>query len=364
MEIVEVNTRALLKKFLNFPRTLYFDILKSDKFIMPLELVSKITIGSLKAKKKKLFLAIENGEILGRIAYKVHSNQGETKLNIGFFECVPDREDVANKLFTHVHAQQPHLDVIGPYNFRMEDPYMGVLIKGHDHDPYFMMGYNPLYYKDYFESAGFTGSMDVLTYDVDSTKPLPQEMRDRADQTQAAGFSLRTMNKRKMKQEVKVIAKIFNDALSENWGFEELIDEQISEMYLMFKFFINPELVLFATKDGEDVGCLILLPNFNPYIEKSNGKLTPSLLWNILTKKNKIDSARGYALGIKKDFHGQGLGNFLVCKGWELGSGKAGIKKGEVSWILSDNEGMNHLTLKMDGKPNKAYRIYTKAAIQ
>ncbi len=363
MKVVEVKNSRDYKKFLDFPKKLYFDILKTTKFIMPLKLITRITIGSYKAKSKTLIIVEENGDVLARLGAKVHKYQGQIHLHIGFFECVPDRPDIAQAMFDYVHAKHPELEMTGPYGFRMEDPYMGLLIKGFEIEPSFMMAYNPDYYNDYFIDAGFKPVMDVLAYDVIGTTEMPDNMREKKDECEAKGFNIRYMNPKKMKQEVRTIAKIFNDSLSDNWGFEELIDEQVKEMYLMFKFFINPEVVAFTQKDGEDVGCLIMLPNFNPLIQKTKGGITPSLLWDILTKKKKIDSCRGYALGVKKKFHGNGLGSFLVWHSWYRSTRHAGFKKGEISWILSHNDSMNNLVGQMQGEPNKTYRIFNKKAL-
>ncbi len=363
MKIIQVDNRKDLNRFLDFPKKLYYDILKFENYVMPLKLISKITIGNYKSKNKHLLLAVENDEVLGTLGIKVHNHNGEDKLNFGFFECMPGREDVAKNLLDHAQSLYPHLEMIGPYSFRMEDPYMGVLVEGQDAESYFMMKYNPDYYKNYFENNGFERAMDVLAYDVLGSTKLPEEMKAKALACEQNGFELRVMNSKKMKSEVKVIARIFNDALSENWGFEELIQEQVNDMYLMFKFFINPNLVFFARKNGEDVGCLIMLPNFNPIVSEGRGSIGIKMIWNILTKKNKLDSARGYALGIKKDFHGQGLGSFLVWNAWDRCTNNAGIKKGEISWILSNNDGMNNLTHQMQGKPNKKFRVYSKKPI-
>ncbi len=330
---------------------------------MPLKIITKLTIANYNTPKKRLLLAIENGEVVGRLGLKVHSHAGETKLHIGFFECYPDKPEVAADLFNYAHNLFPNLEMVGPYCFRMEDPYMGLLVKGFEIEPSFMMGYNPDYYNDYFVNAGFEQVMDVLAYDVLGSTEMPENMRQRKDECEANGYSVRYMNPKKMKEEVRTIAKIFNDALSENWGFEELIDEQVKDMYLMFKFFVNPEVVAFATKDGEDVGCLIMLPNFNPLIKANKGSLSLKLIIDIFRKKKKIDSCRGYALGVKKKYHGEGLGSFLVWHSWYRSTRHAGYKRGEISWILKNNDSMNNLTLQMEGKPNKKYRIFSKAPL-
>src|SRR5690606_38353050 len=88
------------------------------------------------------------------------------------------------------------------------------------------------------------------------------------------GYKIRFVDKKNLREEARTIAKIFNDALSNNWGFEEFIDSQINEMVLMFKYFLDLRVIAIVHKDGKDIGCLIMIPNFNSMIKPSKGKLT------------------------------------------------------------------------------------------
>src|SRR6185436_4963330 len=89
------------------------------------------------------------------------------------------------------------------------------------------------------------------------------------------GISIRTIDPKNLDKEARTIAGIFNDALSRNWGYEEFLEEKIKEMVTLFKVFIDYRVVLMAQKDGKDVGCLIMLPDYNPVIRDGHGKLTP-----------------------------------------------------------------------------------------
>ncbi|MGE3758816.1 MAG: hypothetical protein AB7H97_13735, partial [Pseudobdellovibrionaceae bacterium] len=262
MNIIEVRSQKELREFLDFPQTLYFDILDDENFVMPIRMISKIQIGSLKSKNKLLLLAKEDGQVLARLGLYKHQHAGKAKLHFGFFECLPGRKDAAEALFAHGRKAFPDLEVIGPFCFRMEDPYMGTLIEGFENEPYFMMPYNPNYYDEYLKACGLNGIMDVVAWDIKRTQPH-EELFSRAEQCKKEGYTVRWMTKRSMKKDVEIIARIFNDALSENWGFEELIAQQVKEMYMMFRIFVDPDLVCFAQKDGKDVGCGIAIPNFN-----------------------------------------------------------------------------------------------------
>ena len=358
MEIIEVQTKNELREFLDLPERIYPG--KYPRYVKPIDAFSKMLIGKVTSSKKHLLIARKNGKAVARVGVKVHSHGGETSLNWGFFECMEGHADATAALFDKAHNMYPNLTMRGPYQFRMEDPFIGTLVQGFESDPYFLMSYNPPYYGEYLEACGHYGVMDLNTYEVVSNAQLPKRMFERSKAAAEAGYTIRYLNPKRMRKDVKIISGIFNEALAGNWGFEEMPDSQINEMYMQFKLFINSEMVALAQKDGEDVACLILLPNFNPIIKEANGKITPKLIWDVLTKKNKLEWVRGYALGVKKAHHGSGVGSLLTTTMFDKGLNQLSVKGGEISWILGDNGSMNHLAEDMQGKVNKIYRIYDR----
>ncbi len=360
MRILEVKSSKDFKRFLQFPMSLHE---KTSRFVPPLFFHTKMMIGKIGTPNKHLFLALdEHDQILGRIGCKIHEYQGEKTLNFGFFECRPNHKEVAKSLIDHCHKLYPSLLMRGPYHFRMEDPFIGVLVEGFEHDPYFLMSYNPPYYDEYLSSAGLYSAMDLYTYDVDATGGLPEEIAEKAAEAKKEGFTIRYLDKSKMREEVKSVMRIFNEALSDNWGFEEFLESQINDMYMEFKFFLDHRIVAFAQHEGKDVAAIILLPNYNPLISDAKGRLSLKTLWRFLTQKKKINSARGYALGVLKDFHSKGVGSLLVESVWHKAV-SLGYTHGEISWVLSSNKSMNGLATTLNGEPNKKYRIYERKAL-
>jgi len=360
-EIIEVTTRKLMKTFIELPRKIYSD--PSSPYVMPLELHVKMMMGKLGTPQKHFFLAFKNGEPVARLGVKVHTYQGKSSLHFGFYECAKSHKDATFKLFKKAQEMYPDLPMMGPFHFRQEDPYVGVLVQGFQYDPYFLMPYNPPHYQEYLEDAGFKTAMDLFTYDVEGKDGLPQEILDKGqDAMDKHGIVMRPLNRKKLNEEAKIIAGIFNNALQDNWGYEEFDQAQINEMVMLLKMFIDPRVVTFAMKDGKEIGCLVMIPNYNPLIKPSQGRVNPALVWRFLTQKKTMTTIRGYALGVLKKYHGLGVGSALTADMYERGLG-VGYDKCEISWILASNHPMNELSKAMGGKQNKVYRIYEKDAI-
>ncbi len=351
-----------MKEFLNLPFKIY-DEKVFPKYVHPLRLHMKMMMGKLGIAGKKFFLAKVDGQTVARLGVKTHKHGINETLNFGFFEAMEGNQAAVTRMFEEAQKFAPQLKMMGPFHFRMEDPYIGVLIEGYDREPYFLMSYNPPYYDEYIRNAGLETSMDLFTYQIDDPHGLAAVVHENAEKSAQQGVTVRQLNPKNLKTEARTIARIFNDALSKNWGFEEFMEEQIKEMVQMFQLFIDPQIVALAQKDGTDVGCLIMLPNYNPIIKSSKGRLTLNLLWSYFRRRKLINTCRGYALGVLKEYHGYGIGSALTKAMFEIGN-KAGYVECEISWILANNGPMNELSKAMGGRHNKVYRIYEKTPVQ
>ncbi len=361
MNIIEVKTRSQLKRFLKLPHSIYNN---NDYYVTPLNVLMKSLIGRLNSPKKHLLIASENNNDVARIAFKVHKHKSETFLHFGFFECKEGYGEAVKKLIAWGQNKYPHLSLKGPYHFTIEDPYIGVLVEGFDEVPYFLMPYNLPYYDNYLQSAGLKKAMDLLTYPFKQDRQL-DSLKGQVQKAKDHGITIRFMNAREFDKEARIVAGIFNQALSNNWGFEEFQESQIREMTSIFRFALDPRMVALAVKDGKDVGCLIMLPNYNPIIKPHKGRITPLLIYKYFRRYKLFDSIRGYALGVLKEYHHIGIASLLITTMFEQG-GKYGYPNCEVSWVLSNNESMNSFgqSLSKTGKYNKKYHSYEAPALQ
>ena len=157
--------------------------------------------------------------------------------------------------------------------------------------------------------------------------------------------------------ELKKFKSIYNSAWAPNWGFVPFTEEEINYISADLKQLVEPSLVLFAEMDGKRIAFTLTLPDFNQVFYKMNGRLFPFGFLKLLKEKKKIEWARILILGVAPEFQKKGIDALLY---WALiqNAAKLGIKYGEASWILEDNEMMNNALINMGGELYKKYRIY------
>ena len=77
------------------------------------------------------------------------------------------------------------------------------------------------------------------------------------------------------------------------------------------------------------------------------------LLWH----RRKIDRLRVFTLGVKPAYQRKGIDALFYLRIFQNGM-RAGMQRGEASWILEDNWSMRRALERMGGHVYKTYRVY------
>lgn len=369
VRIIQVSSKQDLKRFIDFPHDLY----EGDKNYVPELFIAQrdmLTDGkhpSLKHIHLQLFLAEKNGQIEGRIAAIHNKNHvaftNEASGFFGFFDVV-ENYDTAKRLLDEAVkwiSSKGLKGIIGPVNFSTNDP-CGLLIDGFDLPPQVMMTYNKSYYQFFIEKYGFEKRMDLFSYWFDKdTIPkrvltLAKNIEQRLNKN---GITIRAVNLKNFKEEVKSIKRIYNEAWDKNWGFVPFTDEEFDYVAKDMKLILDKDFVHVAEKNNEVIGFSLALPNINE-VQKNvkRGRLLPSGIFKLLLNKSKIKTVRVITLGVLNDYRMQGIEACFYTKINESVN-KKGFIGGEASWILENNEMMNRELQNIGSKIYKTHRLYT-----
>lgn len=367
LDVVEVEDSAQLRRFIDFPNHLYKD---DPNYVTPLlserkEFFDKKTNPFYKGATTKLFLAVRDGQDLGRIAtcinYRHNAYHEDQTGFFGFFDTVDDYE-VAQMLLkvAMITLKKAGMDRMrGPMNFSTNHE-VGFLVEGFDSPPHVMMTYNQPYQVQLAEKFGLKKSMDLLAYYIDDQGGVPERIdRVVTKLRERTKITVRPIDMKDFENELKRVKQVYDQGWAKNWGFVPMDDAEFDYMANNMRQIVDPRVVLLAEYKGEPIGFTLALPNINQALIKLKGKLFPfgllKLLWH--TKiRNKIDSARLVMFGVIPAFQKRGVDAMMFVEVFKRGLA-AGYMRAETSWTLETNELMHRSLMEMGARVYKRYRI-------
>lgn len=319
---VDINNKSQVMKFIKFPFKLYADC---PQWVPPFIGDIKIMMNPKKHpfyehSDAVFFKAVENGEIVGRIAVienKPFNKYHDThKAQFYFFDSI-DSQDVANALMERAFewAKERNLDeMVGPKGLSPFDGY-GILVEGFEHrQMMIMMNYNYPYYPKLMENLGFVKDVDFVSGHLDmKTFNLPDKIHEISRRVQERGtFKVKNFkSKKELSSWAQRIGKAYNKTFVNNWEYYPLTDAEIKFALDNILVVAVPELIKVITHKDEVIGFLFAFPDISAALQRNRGKITP---WGIIDmiiglKRSKFISLNG--LGILPRFHGRG-GNALL----------------------------------------------------
>ena len=368
IEVQPVSTRRQRKVFLELPWKLYRD---DPLWVPPLRLSQKELVNFKRHPFYDdadigTFIAYRDGEASGRVAAIENHAHNRTHPDdqcgfIGFFESVNDQH-VANALFAAAkawHAERGQHRLRGPVNPSLNYE-CGLLVENFDLPPTFMMTYNPEFYPALFEGFGFKKVQDLISFVghrdgiekiEDKILFVAQEAADRLK------LSLRTIDKKNFERDVTAFLQIYNSSLTAVWGHVDMSPAEVRHMSAGLKHLLVPDLTVMAEVDGQPVGCVLGLLDYNPIIKEIDGRLFPLGFLKLLRKRQGLKRVRMMSTNVLPEYQMWGVGvvlnHHLIPAAIEWG-----IDYGEYSWVLESNH-LSKKTLERGGfGVEKVHRIY------
>lgn len=368
VDVIEVESRTQLKKFITFPNHLYRD---DPNYVTPLiterlEFFDQKSNPFYRSATVKLYLAYRDGEIVGRIATCINHVHNEIHMEkigfFGFLDTIDDYEVAARLLkVAMIRMKQAGMEKMrGPVNFSTNHE-VGFLVEGFDRPPMVMMTYNAPYQPKLVEQFGMKKEMDLLAAKMTSETPISPRIQRVVDKMQArSNITLRNLRMRDFDDEVNVIREIYNQAWEANWGFVPMDEAEFKYTAKNLKQIVDPDLVFIAEHEGKPIAFLLALPDINQALIHLNGRLLPfgvlKLLWHTKVR-SKIDGLRMITMGVIPQYQKRAVDSMLYIATYNAGVGK-GYHWAEFSWMLETNELVLRATSEMGADIYKRYRIY------
>jgi len=378
VKVAAVRGRSDRARFINLPWSIYHG---DPNWIPPLKASVRELLDEEshpfyeggQAAEIELFLAWEGRDVVGRVAAILNHSHNrvhdENVVFFGFFETI-DRPDVARDLLSAVESwagEKGATAVRGPMN-PSTNYECGLLIEGFARPPVLMMTYNPPSYPRLIEGAGYAKVKDLHAYISPVHGASLKRLQRLADRTRDRNptLSTRGADLANFEREVNLFQEIYNSAWEKNWGFVPLSDTEITWLAKELKPLVQRDLLRFALDDGQPVGFLLVMPDWNPVLADLDGspwRHPFKTLHHVLkSKPETMEGIRLFTLGVKAEHRKRGIEGILIGEGLQK-SLEIGYDWCEYSWILEDNEVTKRTVRLMDGELYKIYRIYEKSVL-
>ncbi len=372
IEIVPVTGKKLLKRFILLPQRLHKD---DPSYIAPLHMEREEALGPKNPffghAEVQFWLAVKDGRDVGRVSAQIDtlalSLDPDAPGMFGMLAAENDPEIFIALLQTAQAwlRERGMTRMQGPFNLNINEE-TGALVDGFDTPPMLLMPHDKPYVAAQLEELGLARAKDVYAYLYDMRVDLPQSVQRLLSRQLPPGVTVRQLDMKRLKEEIKNVTSIFNDAWANNWGFVPLTEEETDYLSKSLKPLLNPRMTSLVERDGEPVAFMIALPNLNEAINGLDGKILPfgwaKLLWRL--KVAGVKTARVPLMGVRRSAAKDLIGSLLPYLMIDMVR-REGLKMGfthiELSWILEDNMPMRRMIESLDAKAYKTYRVFEAA---
>ncbi len=314
------------------------------------------------------FIATRDGRDVGRIGAlenRMYNEYHGTRTGQFYlFDCEDDSEAAAG-LFTAVFdwARARNLDkVIGPKGFSVFDGY-GILQTGFEHRQMMnMMNYNYPYYLRLMEESGFTKEVDFVSHYLKADAFQMPERIHRIAQRVSERKNLQAVqlkNKLQMIRWAGKIGRAYNQTFVQNWEYVPLTEREIKFILNNLLLVSNPRMLRFIVHEEDVVGFALTFPDISAAMQRSQGRLRPWHVVDLLREMKRTTWVSGNGLGMLPSYQGIG-GHTLLYTEIEKTIRSTGYMHYELTQVAETAVNMRRDLENLGGQPYKNHRVFVK----
>jgi GNAT superfamily N-acetyltransferase len=370
IEPVDVGRKDQVRRFLALPFRLYRG---HPLWVPPIRIDAAAQLNIAKHpfyehSEAAFFLARRDGQDVGRIALLENKpyNRYHAKRQAQFylFECEKDFE-IAQALFERAFdwARQRGLEqMVGPKGFGPLDGY-GMLVEGFEFRPAMtMMNYNPPHYPAFVERLGFGKEVDFVSCYLGADKFQLRERIHRIAERAAARSGLqvrRFTHKKPLVAMAPKIGQAYNQAFVNNWEYYPLSEREIKYTVDSVINVADPRLIKIITHGEDVVGFLFAFPDVSAAIQRSQGRLLPFGIIDLLLEFKRTKWVAINGAGILPEYQGRG-GNALLYSEMEKTIHEAGFRHADLTQVAESAVQMRRDLENIGGVAYKNHRVFIR----
>ena len=349
VSIVEVTTKAQLRRFVDYPNQLYKDVPQFVPATYGDDLADwdRSKNPAFSYCDARCWLAERDGEIVGRIgairSRKANEKWGVNRMRFTQTDFIDDPE-VSAALFAVVEDWARELGcaaIHGPLGFTDMDRE-GMLVEGFDRRSCFFTYYNYPYYIDHMTALGYVKDVDWIEELI--TVPTDEKIIRRWEKL--SDFVLKRNNLHIVEPKnrlaylplLKPFFDLVNVAYAPLYGTVELTEQQIKKYSSKFAPLINPNTTCFVMdKNDRMIAFGVGAPSLATALQKHRGRLFPTGWIDVLKAFRKNDTVDLLLSAVHPDYQARGVNAIILSKTMK-GCLKMGIKEAETGPMLELND--------------------------
>ena len=351
MKLIEVKTKHDKKRYIKFIYELY----KNDNNFSDMNLILVKNFLYKKdnyAKRANVIPIIVEEEQIKLVCIFISTNDSE-ELKLSFLEFRPNSrkyiEEVINygkKLMRKLHLRKMIIGINGQVSYGL-----GILVPGFNNKFEFNSNYNFDYYvKELDEIIKVKKRAFSYNYDAEhSLSFFDKAMLDEINKN----YTFRYMNKKRFKEEMIKFGDLCDKTLSNTPYYSYKTPYEMYQLMKQMKFLMKNEDIIFAMKDGKEVGFVYTHPDYAEFFDRPKINYL-KLFFRML--KGKPKNLIYNVIGVLPEHQKIGLAVGLI--NYSIKMRRSEYSKGVSSFILEDNTESNNLCKKMAVGINKEYRLY------
>ncbi len=351
MNIIEVKTKEDKERYIQF----IYEVYKNDSNFIDMNVILVKNFLYKKdeyAKRANIIpIIIEDGEI--KLVCMYISTDDSKELRLSFLEFLPHSQiylkqiiEYGKKLLKKLNLEKIIVGINGQISYGL-----GILVHGHNDKFEFNSNYNPDYYVQELDELIKTKKR-AFSYIYDAQKSLEsfnQEMLSNI----YSNYTFRYMNKRYFKKDMLIFGKLCHETLENTPYYSTKTPYEMYELMKMMRFLMKNQDIIFALKDGKEVGFIFTHPDYAEFFDKPKINYIKLFLKLIFKRpKNVIYNI----IGVLPEHQKNGLAIGLID--YSIKMRKKNYQQGVSSFILEDNIQSTNLCKKISIGISKEYRLY------
>lgn len=353
MKVVNVVDSKQKKKYVDFIYKLYKnDLCFKDTLVGIVKTFLNQSDTFTKECYVKPIYVEENNEILAQCIL-IHNHKLPI-FQVGFFEA---KEGVSKAVYSLINTaikEANKLDlkkiVIG-LNGHVSYG-VGILMDNFDKPIPFDSLYHKSYYVDYFDKYKFK-KLTLTTYFYYTNQI---KFNERILEKVNKEFTFRYLDKKNFKNEMILFGNLCNQTLKETPLYFPREGICMYELLKDLGPFLDKENLIFALKDGKEVGFIFWHPDFNEIIPGGKKNTMLSLGFNFFFKRRKVNKMIINAIGILEPYQRSLVAYGLLNECYKVASKK--FESGVTNFVFDNNEDSTLLNKSNTVREDRHYCVY------